>query len=115
MWGYAARLRWAAAVARNGEFVRERISAPQVRHNNAITSGRCGGDLPPCSVMMCESRGDIRAENPTSSASGKWQILDATWAGFGGYAHAAGAPESVQDAKARLIYAGGRGRSQWSC
>jgi len=78
-------------------------------------SGRCGGDLPPCYIMMRESRGDIRAENPDSSASGKWQFMDGTWNGYGGYAHASDAPESVQDARAREVWAGGRGASHWAC
>lgn len=79
-------------------------------------SGACGGDLPPCSVMMCESSGgNLRAQNPRSSASGKWQILDSTWAGYGGYARASDAPESVQDERARQVYAGGAGRGQWVC
>ena len=59
--------------------------------------GRCGGDLPPCSVMMRESGGDIRAENNQSSASGKWQFIDSTWGGYGGYAHASDAPEHIQN------------------
>lgn len=78
-------------------------------------SGQCGGSLPSCEVMRCESRGDIHAENPRSSASGKWQILGSTWGHFMGYPTASSAPEWVQDAKARQIYAGGRGRSAWSC
>lgn len=78
-------------------------------------SGACGGDLPPCSVMMCESGGSLTAQNPRSTASGKWQILDSTWGGYGGYAHASDAPEEVQDARAREIYAGGAGRSAWVC
>lgn len=77
-------------------------------------TGRCGGDLPPCYVMMRESGGNIRAQNPSSTASGKWQFLDSTWAGYGGYAKARYAPESVQDAKARLLWAGGAGCSHWS-
>jgi hypothetical protein len=80
----------------------------------AYPPGQCGGSLPPCWVMMRESRGDIRAENPTSSASGKWQFIDSTWAGYGGYRHASWAPEKVQDDKARLLWAGGRGCSHWS-
>src|SRR5690606_11154838 len=60
------------------------------------SSGRCGGDLPPCYVMMRESGGSLTAQNPSSTASGKWQFLDSTWAGFGGYASAYLAPESVQ-------------------
>lgn len=67
------------------------------------SSGSCGGDLPPCWIMKRESRGQIRAKNPVSSASGKWQMLDSTWNGYGGYAHASDAPEAVQDAKARTL------------
>ena len=79
-------------------------------------SGACGGDLPTCEIMMCESGGDIRIENQQgSSASGKWQIIDGTWNGYGGYARAKDAPEHVQDAKARELWAGGAGRSQWEC
>lgn len=77
-------------------------------------SGACGGDLPPCYVMMRESGGNITAQNPSSTASGKWQFLDSTWAGYGGYAKARYAPESVQDAKARELWAGGAGCSHWS-
>lgn len=69
----------------------------------AVASGQCGGDLPPCWIMMRESGGNPRAQNPSSSASGKWQILDSTWGGFGGYAHAKDAPEAVQDARARQL------------
>jgi hypothetical protein len=65
--------------------------------------------------MICESGGNIRAKNPRSSASGKWQIIDSTWRGYGGYARAMDAPEHIQDERARQIYAGGRGRSQWTC
>lgn len=77
-------------------------------------SGSCGGDLPPCYVMNRESGGNIRAKNPSSSASGKWQFLDSTWQGYGGYARAMDAPEAVQDARARALWAGGRGCSHWS-
>lgn len=78
-------------------------------------SGACGGDLPPCSVMECESGGNLLAQNPRSTASGKWQILDSTWAGYGGYRRAMDAPEEVQDGRAREIYAGGAGRRAWVC
>jgi hypothetical protein len=64
--------------------------------------GACGGDLPPCWIMMRESRGNIRAMNP-SGAAGKWQIMPGTWNGYGGYSSAADAPEAVQDAKARTL------------
>lgn len=82
----------------------------------ALYGHACGGDLPTCHVLACESGGDLTARNPHSSASGKWQILDGTWAGFGGFARAYLAPEAVQDAKARLLWAHGAGAHHWrSC
>lgn len=70
---------------------------------------RCGGDLPTCAIMECENKGAITGKNPSSSASGKWQIVDGTWGGYGGYAHAQDAPEAVQDAKARELWAESHG------
>lgn len=79
-------------------------------------TGACGGDLPPCSVMMCENGGKITGTGMTNPrVSGKWQIHDGTWDGYGGYESAEDAPESVQDEKAALIYDGGAGRGQWEC
>ena len=80
---------------------------------SAPGNGRCGGNLPPCCVMERESRGSLTAHNPHSSASGKWQFVNGTWNNYGGYPTAASAPESVQDAKAAQVWAGGRGRSAW--
>ena len=105
--------RWMEAAAHA-----ERVKA------SSYPSGQCGGDLPPCWVMNKESKGDIRIWNGgcyngpcggrSSTASGKWQFIRRTWAGFGGYANAADAPERVQDDKARQVWAGGRGCSHWS-
>jgi hypothetical protein len=127
VWRYASALRYASAVDAAYDAARQRAavetappvstprkSSPSRASGSVDASGRCGGSLPPCYVMMRESRGDIRAENPTSSASGKWQFIDSTWAGFGGYARASHAPESVQDEKARQLWAGGAGCSHWS-
>lgn len=91
-----------------------RAAAPKPAPSAGPATGRCGGDLPPCYIMQRESGGSITARNPRSSASGKWQFLDSTWAGFGGYARAYLAPESVQDAKARQLWAGGAGCGHWS-
>lgn len=81
----------------------------------------CGGDLPPCYVMMRESKGYINIWNGgcsypcgSSSASGKWQAIRSSWGGYGGYRNAADAPESVQDAWARRLWRGGSGCSHWS-
>jgi Transglycosylase-like domain len=74
-----------------------------------------GGWAIPEYIVMCESGGDYGAENPTSTASGAYQILDSTWDGYGGYSHASDAPPSVQDERAAQIWNGGAGRDQWVC
>lgn len=56
-------------------------------------------------IAECESGGDYGAENPRSSASGKFQVLDSTWDGYGGYERAVDAPPEVQEAWAREAYA----------
>lgn len=72
-----------------------------------------GGSLPPSRVIACESKGSYTAENPYSTASGKYQIVDGTWGGHGGYSHASDAPPHIQDEKAASLWAGGRGASHW--
>ena len=68
----------------------------------------------PTYIVMCESGGNYDAENAVSTASGAYQIIDGTWAGYGGYSHASDAPPAVQDAKAALMWAGGAGASHWA-
>jgi hypothetical protein len=70
-------------------------------------------------VVHRESRGNPRAENPTSSASGLFQFLDGTWrayareSGVGArYARASSAPPSVQWALARWVVEH-KGRYPW--
>jgi hypothetical protein len=74
-----------------------------------------GGDPPPpagctdpgasiaivlATIRTIESGGDYHAHAAGSTASGAYQLLDSTWAGYGSYARAADAPPGVQDAKA---------------
>jgi hypothetical protein len=86
--------------------------APTGRSSGA--TGACGGDLPPCCVMMRESRGNPTAVNGSSGASGKWQFMPGTWNDYMGYPTAASAPAWVQDQKARQVYAGGAGAGHWA-
>jgi hypothetical protein len=125
-------VRVAAAAAQAAESARKAAPAPKttvttVRSSPApvaaapqsLGSGACGGSLPPCSVMQRESGGDPTAVSPASYCGGrgcygKWQYDPLTWAGYGGYANANLAPESVQDEKARSDWAGGAGCFHWN-
>ena len=67
-------------------------------------------------IKQCESGGDYRAENPTSTASGAYQFIDGTFQSLDasqGYSHAADAPESVQDAAALELY-NEQGTAPWA-
>lgn len=88
----------------------------------------CDGDLPPCYVAQRESKFNPYAVNPGhlgapygdpgdpwTHASGKWQFMPGTWSGYGGYPYAAAAPVWVQNDKARAVWAGGAGASNWAC
>ena len=58
------------------------------------------GDAVLAAIRSIESGGDYEAEAPGSTASGAYQFIDATWAGYGGYPRASDAPPAVQDRKA---------------
>lgn len=70
----------------------------------------CGGDLPPCWVMMRESGGDPNAYNPDGCGGagcyGKWQCDPRTCDGTGS--------EAEQDAEARRVWDDGRGCQHWN-
>lgn len=55
-------------------------------------------------IKTCESGGNYEAQNKRSTASGAFQFLDSTWAGYGGYAKARLAPPRIQDEFALLTY-----------
>jgi hypothetical protein len=71
--------------------------------------GLCGSDVNLDRILATiralesgggDPAGDYSAEATGASASGAYQIVDATWGGYGGYRHAADAPPDIQDAKA---------------
>lgn len=92
----------------------------------ALAVPACGGDLPSCCTVKYESHGNIYAVepghlgapygdpgDPWKHASGKWQFTPPTWNRFMGYPYAAAAPALVQNEKAREVFDGGRGASNW--
>ena len=90
--------------------------ATTVRRTPAYTS--VGPWAIPTYIVMCES-GGTNAENPRSTASGYYQILDSTWAAHGGVelsgvSHASAATLAQQSIIAARIWASG-GASQWAC
>lgn len=71
----------------------------------AAHAGPPGGWGP---VIACESGGNPRAENPTSTASGLFQFIDGTWRGYGGgqfAPRASGASADEQHVVAERAYA----------
>jgi hypothetical protein len=72
------------------------------------SSGNCDSGPEPsgsveaiaATIRELESGNDYMARAPGSTASGAYQFLDSSWAGYGGYTRALLAPPEVQDAKA---------------
>lgn len=64
-------------------------------------------------IAQCESGGDYRAQNPHSSASGKYQFLDSTWRAMGGTGKARNASPAEQDMRAQKLLAQ-QGTAPWN-
>lgn len=88
-------------------------ATPRAARSRATLTPRVGLPQILLRIRWCESRDNYRAQNPRSSASGAWQILDGTWNGFRGYTRAVHAPRWVQDAKALALFAD-RGTQPWN-
>ena len=85
---------------------------PKVRRKAAMgqrgrSVGQCAGDMEAClaAIARCESGGRYDAENSTSTASGRYQVLKTTWAAYSGYVEAKDAPPEVQERWAREAFA----------
>ena len=83
--------------------------APNPRPQTAPPLQPTAAQVPPVlhRIAECESGGDWTAENPRSTASGKWQFLDSTWRSqeaSGDYRRAKHAPPHVQRAAAIELY-----------
>src|SRR5207249_659785 len=76
-------------------------SRPRPRDTRTTTPP--GWDYWASRIRGCESHGrpdapaDYKAENPSTTASGGYQILDSTWAGRFGVTHAADASPAEQE------------------
>jgi septal ring factor EnvC (AmiA/AmiB activator) len=77
--------------------------------------GPSGGWAIPYAIVLCESGGQNLPPNG-AGASGYYQIIPATWKGFGGSGPAAYlAGKAEQDTVASRIWNGGAGASNWVC
>jgi len=83
--------------------------------SSGTSLGPSGGWAIPYSIVLCESGGQNLPPN-SAGASGYYQIMPATWSGFGGSGPAAYlASKAEQDAIATKIWNGGAGASNWVC
>lgn len=98
---------------------RPRYQAPTRLPVTHVT-GRCYAEsgTPPQSVLDREVGGNDYKPNTYnfqgSGANGCWQFMPGTWGGYKGYRNAADAPVSVQNERAKQVWAGGQGCKHWS-
>lgn len=118
----AMRLATPTEPAKQPERRKSQVNQPRTTAPIIMGTGACGGDLPPCSVLARESGGNLRAISPVGMCGteanprrcyGKWQFDLPTWNNYAGIANPIDASEDVQDAKARELWAGGRGCRHW--
>jgi hypothetical protein len=111
-----------AAIEEAAHAERHRVAAEQreIAERAAKAQPTTGGGLPDVlrRIAICESGPDghfIYRDHghSNSTASGKYGFLDRTWGGFGGYARAFQAPESVQDQAAINLY-NSQGTRPWT-
>jgi peptidoglycan hydrolase CwlO-like protein len=89
-----------------------RLEARRARLTGASSGGPWAIPWP---IVQCESGGQNLPPN-SAGASGYYQIIPATWRGFGGSGPAAYlASKAEQDRVAARIWNGGRGASNWVC
>jgi peptidoglycan hydrolase-like protein with peptidoglycan-binding domain len=92
-------------------------SHPSVSRTSEVSNSSSdagSGYALPASIVMCESRGNYHAVNPSTGAGGAYQIEPATWRAYGGTGQPQNAPKSEQDRIAAKIYHQS-GSSQWQC
>lgn len=77
-------------------------AAPRPRPQPRQSSGD-QGFLACVRAHESDTAGGYSAQNPTSSASGAYQIINSTWGNFMGYPTAASAPPWVQDLRATQL------------
>lgn len=108
---HLARSRWSGSSGSSGSS----SSSAGLTGNcyGACVHGSTGCAIPSY-ICTRESGYTINVKNRSSSASGKYQFLDGTWGGYGGYQHAGQAPEALQDARARQVWAS-TGGGAWRC
>src|SRR4051794_24328759 len=85
------------------------------RERAALIPGPGGPWAIPWPIVQCESGGQNLPPN-YASASGYYQMIDATWRGLGGSTpHAYQASKAEQDRLAARLWAGGSGARNWVC